>query len=50
MRPIPVGASVAMLASLAVAFIVTPYLGFRLLRGHVGDLAARRLGGSAEEM
>jgi multidrug efflux pump subunit AcrB len=35
MRPIPVGASVAMLASLAVAFIVTPYLGFRLLKGHV---------------
>jgi len=35
MRPIPVGASVAMLASLAVAFIVTPYLAFRLLRGHV---------------
>jgi multidrug efflux pump subunit AcrB len=36
MRPIPVGASVAMIASLAVAFIVTPYLAFRLLRGHVG--------------
>ena len=35
MRPIPIGASVAMLASLAVAFIVTPYLGYRLLRGHV---------------
>src|SRR5687768_3337754 len=35
MRPIPVGASVAMLASLAVAFIVTPYLALRLLRGHV---------------
>ncbi|HXI21064.1 MAG TPA: efflux RND transporter permease subunit, partial [Gemmatimonadales bacterium] len=35
MRPIPVGASVAMLASLAVAFVVTPYLGFRLLKGHV---------------
>ncbi|HVX41758.1 MAG TPA: efflux RND transporter permease subunit [Gemmatimonadaceae bacterium] len=35
MRPIPVGASVAMLASLAVAFIVTPFLAFRLLRGHV---------------
>jgi multidrug efflux pump subunit AcrB len=34
MRPIPVGASVAMLASLAVAFIVTPYLSFLLLRGH----------------
>jgi multidrug efflux pump subunit AcrB len=36
MRPIPVGASVAMLASLAVAFVVTPYLSYRLLRGHVG--------------
>lgn len=35
MRPIPIGASVAMLASLAVAFIVTPYLAYRLLRGHV---------------
>lgn len=34
MRPIPVGASVAMLASLGVAFIITPYLGYRLLRGH----------------
>jgi multidrug efflux pump subunit AcrB len=33
MRPIPVGASVAMLASLMVAFVVTPYLAFRLLRG-----------------
>ena len=35
MRPIPVGASVAMLASLAVAFIVTPWIALRLLRGHV---------------
>jgi len=35
MRPIPVGASVAMLASLAVAFIVTPYFAYRLLRHHV---------------
>jgi multidrug efflux pump subunit AcrB len=40
MRPIPVGASVAMLASLAVAFIVTPYLALRLLRGHVAHAAA----------
>jgi multidrug efflux pump subunit AcrB len=39
MRPIPVGASVAMLVSLAVAFIVTPYLALRLLRGHVGRIA-----------
>ena len=35
MRPIPIGASVAMLASLAVAFIVTPSLAYRLLKGHV---------------
>ena len=35
MRPIPIGATVAMLASLGVAFIVTPYLGYRLLKGHV---------------
>jgi multidrug efflux pump subunit AcrB len=35
MRPIPIGASVAMLASLAVAFIVTPWLAYRLLKGHV---------------
>lgn len=40
MRPIPVGASVAMLASLAVAFIVTPYVALRLLRGHVTPVAA----------
>ncbi|HET8770492.1 MAG TPA: efflux RND transporter permease subunit [Gemmatimonadaceae bacterium] len=40
MRPIPVGASVAMLGSLAVAFIVTPYVALRLLRGHVGASAA----------
>jgi multidrug efflux pump subunit AcrB len=46
MRPIPVGASVAMLASLAVAFVITPYVGFRLLAGHVNS-AARPLGDSA---
>jgi multidrug efflux pump subunit AcrB len=34
MRPIPVGASMAMLFSLAVAFMVTPYVALRLLRGH----------------
>jgi multidrug efflux pump subunit AcrB len=39
MRPIPIGASVAMLASLAVAFIVTPYLAYRLLKGHVSKTA-----------
>ncbi|MHB1861983.1 MAG: efflux RND transporter permease subunit [Gemmatimonadaceae bacterium] len=35
MRPIPVGASFAMLASLGVAFIITPYVSYRLLKGHV---------------
>ena len=34
MRPIPVGASMAMLFSLGVAFMVTPYVALRLLRGH----------------
>ncbi len=38
MRPIPVGASAAMLFSLLVAFIVSPWLGYRVLRrsGHAG--------------
>jgi len=35
MRPIPVGASVAMLFSLGVAFIVTPYLAVRLTKGRL---------------
>src|SRR5574338_96436 len=48
MRPIPVGASVAMLASLAVAFIVTPYLALRLLRGHVASAGAGGHGASPE--
>ena len=42
MRPIPVGASVAMLASLGVAFIVTPWLAFKLLKGHVGVAGVSR--------
>jgi multidrug efflux pump subunit AcrB len=40
MRPIPIGASAAMIASLAVAFIITPWLAFRLLKGHVHVAAA----------
>src|SRR5690606_6328601 len=35
MRPIPIGASAAMLASLGVAFIITPWLALKLLAGHV---------------
>ncbi|HLJ74380.1 MAG TPA: efflux RND transporter permease subunit, partial [Thermoanaerobaculia bacterium] len=34
MRPIPVGASAAMLFSLVVAFVVTPWAALRLLRRH----------------
>src|SRR6185369_4012903 len=34
MRPIPTGASAAMLFSLAVAFIVSPWAAFRIFRGH----------------
>lgn len=36
MRPIPVGASAAMLFSLAIAFTVTPWAAFRLLRSEHG--------------
>jgi multidrug efflux pump subunit AcrB len=38
MRPIPVGASTAMLFSLLIAFIVTPYYAFRFMKGEAhGD-------------
>jgi multidrug efflux pump subunit AcrB len=44
MRPIPVGSSMAMLFSLLVAFIVTPYFSYRLLRGtHAGTAEEARL-------
>ncbi len=33
MRPIPVGASLAMILSMFIAFIVTPYFAFRLMKG-----------------
>ncbi len=39
MRPIPVGASAAMLFSLMVAFVVSPWAALRLLRGHAGKHA-----------
>jgi multidrug efflux pump subunit AcrB len=47
MRPIPVGASVAMLFSLGVAFVMTPYLAVRLLRSHK---AAHPSGGQEEPL
>ncbi len=46
MRPIPVGASFAMIISLLVAFIVSPWLSFRLL-ARAGGHAAR--GGEGAE-
>jgi multidrug efflux pump subunit AcrB len=39
MRPIPVGASAAMILSLAIAFIVSPWASVRLLLGHGGEHA-----------
>lgn len=40
MRPIPVGASMAMLLSMFIAFIVTPYFAYRLMRGAHHDQAS----------
>jgi multidrug efflux pump subunit AcrB len=40
MRPIPVGASAAMLFSLAAAFVVTPWAAARLLRSERADVHA----------
>jgi multidrug efflux pump subunit AcrB len=42
MRPIPVGASLAMIFSLLIAFIVTPYFAYRFMKGE------SHFGGSAE--
>ena len=39
MRPIPVGASAAMVFSLIVAFVVSPWAALRLLRHYAGDAA-----------
>ena len=44
MRPIPVGASAAMLISLVVAFMVSPWAAFRLLKSH-----AHHVGGDGGE-
>ena len=37
MSPMPVGATMAMLFSLAVALMITPWLSYRLLKGEHGD-------------
>jgi len=46
MRPIPVGASAAMAVSMAVAFVITPWAAYRMLRG---PALAGTLGGHGEE-
>ncbi len=48
MRPIPINASAAMLFSLLVAFVVTPWLTFRLDRRAARRRAARAGAGAAE--
>ena len=48
MRPIPVGASAAMLASLGVAFVVTPWIAFKLLGRHVTPMGAGEHAGDTE--
>ncbi len=40
MRPIPVGASMAMLFSMLIAFIVTPYFAFRFMKGERHNIAS----------
>ena len=42
MRPIPIGSSAAMLFSLLVAFVVTPWAALKVLRGHARHAEARR--------
>jgi multidrug efflux pump subunit AcrB len=42
MRPIPVGASAAMIFSLLIAFIVTPWAAFRLIKGEHGKKSRGR--------
>ncbi|MEO6800504.1 MAG: efflux RND transporter permease subunit [Rhodanobacter sp.] len=50
MRPIPINASIGMSISLAVAFVVTPWLAFRLLRHHVPEPEGAESGAQALQM
>jgi multidrug efflux pump subunit AcrB len=50
MRPIPVGASAAMLISLVVAFVVSPWAAYRLLRKKAAAAAAHGGAHGEEEM
>jgi multidrug efflux pump subunit AcrB len=50
MRPIPVGATAAMLFSLLVAFVVTPWASVRLLKGREGEHGEHGAEGKATRM
>ena len=50
MRPIPVGASAAMMFSLIIAFVVSPWAALRLLRGHTGKHAEGEQEGMATRL
>lgn len=39
MRPIPIGASAAMIFSLLIAFVISPWAAFRILKGEASHLA-----------
>ncbi|MCX6359582.1 MAG: efflux RND transporter permease subunit [Armatimonadetes bacterium] len=50
MRPIPVGASAAMLFSLVIAFVVTPWAAVRLLRSeHGAEHGGKHKGGEGDD-
>ncbi len=49
MRPIPINASAAMLFSLVVAFLVSPWLTYRLFARHAAELASGHAGGPDAE-
>jgi multidrug efflux pump subunit AcrB len=48
MSPMPIGATVAMIFSLGVALIITPWLAFKLLKGGHGDGAGEGHGAEGE--
>ena len=50
MRPIPVGATAAMVFSLLVAFTVTPWAAVRLLKRHTGGEAATKASADGHEI
>ena len=50
MLPIPINASTGMLISLGVAFVLTPWLFFRLFKGEVGHGAAHTATGATRSM